>query len=818
MNSRNCHEKPEMNQACPSGDLLRRFVDGTAAPDEEALVERHLDRCQACGQQVDALARGLEPGETLRKPPPEDSNADWEAIQAAGIPPLPQGQSQPDAVVLADGLRLAPPREPQYMARLGRFDVIEVLARGGMGTILRVWDGPLHREVALKVISPRWAEDPVARQRFLQEARAAASLRHDNIITIHDVDQDGNVPFIVMELLPGKSLALAIAEAGQFAPNLAARLVRQVLAALQHAHACGIIHRDIKPANVVLEPSGQRIKLLDFGLSRCVQDAVRYTATGTTLGTLWYMAPEQIAGLADADARSDVYSTGILLFELLTGTVPFPGRDVACVFQQIRQQPLPELRQFDPAIPEALARIVRRATEKTPAARFPTAADFAQALDEFLTGDSDARPKRQEPPAVAGAKHGDFPRCAVCAEQIVSRLSVAGVCAAAGCERPICARCFKIRGARYCPEHEPKAPEPLPAFAAAVPRPATRPPVPVPPALQASDQLPPTEPFVPPPAGPAAVPAQAQSPLDRPSTPASAGDVQPPPEAPSLEAANAQCGIAAGQACLAEQTFLRIVENVLQTIREIRDPLRQVELRPGDWRKLRTQTHAPRAPQPAARGGLAADDLPAPCPRRAGVRYDIRQRNLTGGVRGHVVVEAVNLARVERFAADGCDTGPFTQMELESFLNTAAGRAADADAWHLLILASPTGWTAEAGDFATGQGPRPFRDRAVSVVLYDAAEGRFLFDPLDERLRRLRDAFSADLDQATFQAACDFAREHLMLNESLGLETLVRQLGLGRRVAERIFRLLAASDQFSVVEMDETRHQVLVSQQGSPVR
>jgi len=200
------------------------------------------------------------------------------------------------------------------------------------------------------------------------------------------------------------------------------------------------------------------------------------------------------------------------------------------------------------------------------------------------------------------------------------------------------------------------------------------------------------------------------------------------------------------------------------------------------------------------------------------VRYEVRQRNLTGGLRGHVVAEVVNLARVERFVADGCDTEPLTQMELEFFLNAAAGRAAAADAWHLLILVSPTGWTAEARDFAAGQGPRPFRDRALSVVLYEAAEGRFLFDPLDENLRRLREAFSLDLDEATFQAACDFAHEHLMLNESLDLETLVRQLGVGRRVAERIFQLLAASDQFCVVERDETRHQVLVSQQGSPAR
>lgn len=801
MNNRNDNQNNGVHAACPSSELLARFVDGTITPGEEASVERHLDQCRACGRRVEEMNRESEPGEALRSRPAGERDPDWDAIQAAGIPPLPQGQSQPDAVVLADGLRLSPPREPQFMASLGRFDVIEVLGRGGMGAVLRAWDGQLHREVALKVILPRWAEDPVARQRFLQEARSAASLRHDNIITIHDAGQYGNVPFIVMDLIPGKSLALVIAEQGHLQPQQAARIVRDVLLALQHAHGCGIIHRDIKPANVLLEAGSERVKLLDFGLSRSVQDAVRHTQAGTTLGTPWYMSPEQLAGRSDADVRSDVYSAGILLFELLTGAVPFPGRDFARVFQQIRQEPLPELRQLDPAVPEALARIVRRATEKSPAARFATAAEFAKAIDGFLTNTRSARvsdpaetPDRRSPHPASPPNPTDFPRCAVCTEVIVSKLSVAGVCAFPDCGKPICARCFKIRGARYCPDHEPKHPEPSPVSTAPAPSPAARPPVPVPPAMEAADRLAATESFV--------APANAGSPVARPPTAPFDHEGQPPPTAPAPEAASAQRGIGARQAFLAEQTVLRIVENVLQTIGEIRDPLREVDLRPGDWRKIRTQTDPPRAPQAAGRA-IPTDDSPESCPRGTTMRYEVRQRTLTGGVRGHVVVEAANLVRVERFAADGCDAEPFTQIELESLLNAAASRAAGVDAWHLLILASPTGWTAEACDFATGRGPRPFRDRVVSVVLYDAAEGRFLFDPLDEKLRRLRDAFSSDLDQATFQAACDFAREHLMLNESLGLEMLVRQLGVGRQVAERIFRLLAASDQFRIVEIDD---------------
>lgn len=808
MNNLNNNQKPVANHACPPSELLRRFVHGRASADEESLVERHLDQCRQCGQRVDELARDSEPGEELRKALPSAHDPDWDAIQAAGIPPLPHGEPQSDAVVLSDGLRLAPPRGPSYMASLGRFDVIEVLARGGMGTVLRAWDDQLHREVALKIISPRWAEDPVARERFLQEARAAASLRHDNIITVYDVDQYNNVPFIVMDLIPGKSLALLIAEEGRLEPERAARIVRDVLAALEHAHARGIIHRDIKPANVLLETGSERAKLLDFGLSRSVQDAVRHTAAGTTLGTPWYMSPEQVAGLANADARSDVYSTGVLLFELLTGTVPFPGRDLHQVFQQIRQQPLPELRQFESAIPETLCRIVRRATEKEPSARYSSAGEFARAISDFVGGTpSSARgpgSARVSDPAgtvdrrspFAPSASGAFSRCAVCTEVIVSKLSVAGVCPA--CQAPICAKCFKVRGIRHCPQHTPKTTEPSPSAARAVTPPLSRPATPCEPDHVASNQIAPTEVLAPqaapsPVAGATAEPAPASRPRNegRPSLQLSESSHAAGPK------------VSARQAALAEQTFLRIVEDALHGVTQIRDPLRDFDLPVGDWRKIREQTDRLSQLRPAPGRCEPTDQSQGAFPHGVTLRHEVQQRTLTGGVRGHVLVEACNLARIERFAADDVDAEPLTQMELEGLLNTAARRAADAGAWHVLILASPTGWSPEARDFATGQGLRPFRDRCVSVVLYDAVEGRFLMDSLDEKLRGLQDAFSSDLDEVTYEAARQFASAHLILNDSLGLDTLMHGLSIGRRAAVRVFRLLATSDDFCVVEVDD---------------
>jgi len=469
------------------------------------------------------------------------------------------------------------------------------------------------------------------------------------------------------------------------------------------------------------------------------------------------------------------------------------------------------LRQFESAIPETLCRIVRRATEKEPSIRYSSAAEFARAISDFLDGPAgSARPgsawgfapaetaDRPSPRATSPLGSGTFPRCAVCTETIVSKLSVAGVCPE--CQAPICAKCFKVRGIRHCPQHQPKKPEELsPSSVGAVTPPLTRPPITRESGPAASHEIAPTVVLA-----PQAAPSPLGSGAAEPAPASASPDGEQPPPAQRAERSQAEGSkVSARQAALAEQTFLRIVEDALHGVSQIRDPLRDFDLPVGDWRKIREQTDRLSQLRPAWGGRLPPDTSQGAFPRGVTLRHEVRQRNLTGSVRGHVLVEACNLARIERFAGDGADAEPLTQMELEGLLNTAARRAADAGAWHVLILASPTGWSPEARDFATGQGPRAFRDRCVSVVLYDAAEGRFLINSLDEKLRGLQDAFSSDLDEATFEAARQFARAHLIMNDSLGMDTLMHELSMGRRAAERVFRLLATSDDFCVVELDD---------------
>jgi serine/threonine protein kinase/beta-lactam-binding protein with PASTA domain len=265
----------------------------------------------------------------------------------------------------------------------GRYRVGPVLARGGMSTVYRGTDTRLEREVAIKVMAPRFAADPVFLQRFEREARAAARLHHPGVVGVHDQGVDsspaGDHVFLVMELVDGGTLRDLLSQRGRLSIPLALSVAEMVLSALAAAHREGLVHRDIKPENVLIGPGGV-VKVADFGLVRAVAEASSSTGD-VILGTVAYLSPEQVATGA-ADARSDVYATGVLLFEMLTGTPPYTGETALSVAYRHVNDDMPAPSAMGAAVPAALDELIVRATRRDPSARPAHAGEFRLALQE----------------------------------------------------------------------------------------------------------------------------------------------------------------------------------------------------------------------------------------------------------------------------------------------------------------------------------------------------------------------------------------------------------------------------------------------------
>ena len=208
----------------------------------------------------------------------------------------------------------------------GRYRLVELLGQGGMATIYRAHDSQLDRDVAVKLLRPEYGRDPDFGSRFRQEAKNAASLNHPNIVSVFDYGQDDAGPFIVMEVVDGEDLASIIRRSGALPPRQAARIAAETARALEAAHARGIVHRDVKPGNILISREG-RVKVTDFGIARAVAEA-QMTLPGTTLGSVHYFSPEQARG-EQATAASDIFSLGIVLYEMLTGQRPWEGDSAA---------------------------------------------------------------------------------------------------------------------------------------------------------------------------------------------------------------------------------------------------------------------------------------------------------------------------------------------------------------------------------------------------------------------------------------------------------------------------------------------------------
>lgn len=266
----------------------------------------------------------------------------------------------------------------------GKYRIERLIGEGAMGTVMAARHLQLEQYVAIKFLRPELAEEPAIAERFRREAKAAARIKGEHVVRVFDVGElESRLPYLVMEYVEGMNLAEVIAADGRLPPATAIDYVLQACDALAQAHAAGVVHRDIKPSNLFVSnrPDGKPlVKVLDFGISKVSGALAAVTHPAVVMGSPLYMSPEQLMSPRDVDGRSDIWSLGIVLYELLTGTLPFLGDTIAQICVQIRETPVPSLRKRQPELTEDLEAVVLRCLEKDPALRYATISDLVSAL------------------------------------------------------------------------------------------------------------------------------------------------------------------------------------------------------------------------------------------------------------------------------------------------------------------------------------------------------------------------------------------------------------------------------------------------------
>jgi tRNA A-37 threonylcarbamoyl transferase component Bud32 len=264
-----------------------------------------------------------------------------------------------------------------------RYEIIEEIGQGGMGRVFKVFDRKIHERIAIKLIKPAIASEPTTLERFHQELKTARQIVHKNICRMYDIGEFQGNHFITMEYVSGEDLRCLIKRIGHFTFGKAVFIARQVCEGLAEAHAMGIVHRDLKPQNIMIDKDGNA-KIMDFGIARSI-DSKGITESGMIIGTPEYMSPEQAEGIT-VDPRSDLYSLGIILYEMLTGRVPFDGgTPMSIAIKQKTAKPRPP-REFNPQIPDTLNRLILKCLEKSPDKRFASAKDILAELQEMEKG------------------------------------------------------------------------------------------------------------------------------------------------------------------------------------------------------------------------------------------------------------------------------------------------------------------------------------------------------------------------------------------------------------------------------------------------
>src|SRR5262245_942824 len=366
---------------------LREVLAVGAGGEIEADVAEHLERCENCRRDLELLAGGAEWWSDARSYlTPLDVEVGGESARG-GTTRRGDGTGGASDSHFFAGLRkqlafLLPTETAGSLGRLGPYEITDVIGRGGMGIVLEAHDPALNRKVAIKVLAAEWAHNATARRRFAREAQAAAAVVHDHVVPIYSVAADGEVPYLVMAHIPGRSLQQRIDGTGPLEIKEILRIGMQTAAGLAAAHAQGLVHRDIKPANILLENSVERVRITDFGLARAVDD-VSQTQSGILAGTPQYMSPEQAAGEA-VDHRTDLFSLGSVLYAMCTGRSPFRAETTVAVIRRICDGRCRPVREVNPDVPEWLAEIIEKLHEKEPDDRFQTAAQLAELLERHL--------------------------------------------------------------------------------------------------------------------------------------------------------------------------------------------------------------------------------------------------------------------------------------------------------------------------------------------------------------------------------------------------------------------------------------------------
>jgi serine/threonine-protein kinase len=375
---------------CPQPQLLQQLLDETLPAAQQPALQAHLDSCASCQKALERLAAGgvtwdkaaqnLGAQSTHQEPALEDAVA---RLQNASTDP-DQTRAEPAGATIPDELTfLQPSQKPGSIGRLDEFEILSVIGKGGFGIVLKAFDESLHRIVAIKVMAPQMAASGAARARFVREARAAAPIHHENVVTIHKVSPDGaKFPYLAMHFVSGVTLNEKIDKTGPLPVKEILRIGMQIADGLAAAHKQGLVHRDIKPGNILLENGVERVKITDFGLARTTDDA-SVTQSGTVAGTPMYMSPEQAAG-DPIDHRSDLFSLGSVLYVMCTGRPPFRASTTLAVMKRVAEDTPTPVREINGDIPEWLAAIVTKLHAKKPADRFPDAKEVAEVLAQHL--------------------------------------------------------------------------------------------------------------------------------------------------------------------------------------------------------------------------------------------------------------------------------------------------------------------------------------------------------------------------------------------------------------------------------------------------